>query len=75
MVEVCDLLGKITDPMTIMIRSNWSPDVSDFYENLYDFSIFLDCPPRILDGFIWRLQKEPPISNSKIIHEFLVISH
>ena len=29
-------------------------------------SIFLDCPPRILGGFTWRLQKEPPISNSKI---------
>ena len=61
--------------MTIMIRSNWWPDVSDFYENLYDFSIFLDYPTRILDGFIWRLQKEPPISNSKMIHESLVISH
>ena len=27
---------------------------------------FLDCPPRILGGFTWRFQKEPPISNSKM---------
>ena len=27
---------------------------------------FLDCPPRILDDFTCRLQKEPPISNSRI---------
>ena len=30
------------------------------------FLYFLDYPPRILGGFTWRLQKEPPISNSKI---------
>ena len=36
---------------------NWWPDVSVFCANLYDFSNFLDYPSRILDGFIWRLQK------------------
>jgi hypothetical protein len=46
--------------------SNWWPDVSDFCENLKDFFIFLGYPPRILSGITWRLQKEPPISNSKI---------
>ena len=62
------LVEKIRDPMTIMIRVvELLADVSDFCENLYDFSIFLDCPPSILGGFIWRLQKEPPISNSKIV--------
>ena len=30
------------------------------------FLYFLDCPPRILGGISWRLQKELPISNSKI---------
>ena len=58
---------NITDQMAIMIRvAELMPDVSDFCENLLDFSIFLDSLPRILGGFTWRLQKEPPISNSKI---------
>ena len=70
MTKVGNLLKKITDPMTIMIRvaKRWL-DVSDFCENLQDFSIFLDCPPRILGGFTWRLQKEPPISNNKILYD------
>jgi hypothetical protein len=46
--------------------NSW-PDVSDFGENLKDFSIFIDCPPRIICGITCRLQKEPPISNSKIV--------
>jgi hypothetical protein len=33
----------------------------------FNFSFFLDCPPRILGGFTWRPQKEPLISNSKIV--------
>jgi hypothetical protein len=33
------------------------------------FFFFLDYTPRILWGFTWRPQKEPPISNSKIPHE------
>ena len=32
-------------------------------------SFFLEPPPRILCGFMWRLQKEPPISNSKIFFQ------
>ena len=36
---------NITDQMAIMIRvAELMPDVSDFCENLLDFSIFLDCP-------------------------------
>jgi hypothetical protein len=35
---------------------------------------FLDYPPRILDGITWRLQKEPPISNSKITYSLLFIN-
>ena len=68
MTKVDNLLKKITDPMAIMIRvdKRW-PDVSDFCENLQDFSIFLDCSPRILGGFTWRLQKEPPNGSSKIL--------
>ena len=51
MVKVGNLLEKIRDPMTIMIRVvELMADVSDFCENLYDFSIFLDCPPRNLCG-------------------------
>ena len=38
-----------------------------FLENFYNFSCFLGCPSRILGGFMWRLQKEPPINNSKIL--------
>jgi hypothetical protein len=30
----------------------------------YNFSHFLECPC----DFTWRLQKEPPISNSKILY-------
>ena len=57
MAKMGNLLEKTIDPMTIMIRSNWSPDVSDSYENLYDFSIFLDRPPRILDGQFKKIEK------------------
>ena len=32
-----------------------------------EFSIFLAWPPRIPGGITWRLQNEPPISNSKIV--------
>ena len=32
--------------------------LSEFVKIFY----FLDCPLRILGGFTWRLQKEPPIS-------------
>ena len=37
-----------------------------FLWKFVEFLYFLDCPPRILGGFVWRLQKEPPISNSKV---------
>lgn len=30
------------------------------------FSLFLECPPRILDDFTWGLPKESPTSNIKI---------
>ena len=46
----------------LMARCFWI--LWEFIEFLY----FLDCPPRILGGITWRLQKEPPISNSKIVH-------
>jgi len=37
------------------------------FVRIYRISLFfLDCPPRILSSFVWRLQKEPLISNSKI---------
>jgi hypothetical protein len=38
-----------------------------FLENFWeDFSISLDCPPRILGGIIEGPRKEPPISIYKI---------
>jgi hypothetical protein len=45
---------------------NWCQMFLIFVRIYKDFSIFLDCPPRILGGITWRPQKEPPISNSKI---------
>ena len=45
----------------LMARCFW------FLWEFVEFLYILDCPPRILDGFIWRLQKEPPINNSKIL--------
>jgi hypothetical protein len=33
----------------------------------FNFFFFLDYPPRILGGFMWKPQKEPLISNSKTI--------
>jgi len=44
----------------LMARCFW------FFWEFVGFLYFLDCPPRILSGFTWRLQKEPPISNSKM---------
>jgi hypothetical protein len=41
----------------------------NFCENFQDFSMFLECPLRILGGFTWKLQKKLPIipiTNSKI---------
>ena len=58
MIEVGNLLDKIIDPITIMIRVvGLMTGCFYFYENLYDLSIFLKCPPRILGGFMWRLKR------------------
>ena len=54
MIEMGYLLGKVTDPETIMIIVVWWQDVFYFCEN---FSIFLEYPPKILGGFTWKLQK------------------
>jgi hypothetical protein len=57
MEEVDNLLEKIADPITIMIRviELW-PNVSDFLR-ISRISVFLDCPPKILGGFTWRRQR------------------
>ena len=63
MAKVGNLLKKIIGPMIIMIR------VAECFWFLWEFVgflYFLDCLPRILGGFTWRLQKKHPISNSKI---------
>ena len=53
-----NLLEKITDLMVIIIRFvGLMADVSDFCENLWEFSIFLECPHRILDDFMCRLER------------------
>jgi len=57
MPEVGYLLGKIIDPMDIIIRVVGWPDVTDFCENFLNFSIFVECPPRILGDFMWRLER------------------
>jgi hypothetical protein len=44
--------------MAIMIRVVL-PDVSIFLWEFLEFLYFLECPPRILSGFMWRLQKKP----------------
>ena len=59
MAEVGNLLEKITDPVTIMIRVvGLMADVSNLCENFYDFFIFLECPSKILGGFTWKLKKK-----------------
>ena len=68
MAEMSNLLKKITNPMTIMIRVAELMARCFFFLRICRISLFyLDCPPRILGGFTWRLQKKPPISNSKMM--------
>ena len=55
---------RVAELMARCFRFLW-----EFIEFLY----FLDWPPRILGGITWRLQKEPPISNSKISFETKLI--
>ena len=53
--------------MTIMIRVVELMAVYFlFLWEFVGFLYFLDCPPRILGGITWRLQKNHLISNSKI---------
>ena len=60
--------------MSIMIRiTELMAGCFLFLWEFVRFFYFLDCPPRILGGFIWRLQKEPPISNIKIDNELMAI--
>ena len=61
-----NLLKKIIDPMANMIRVADDRMFLIFMRICRISLFFLDCPPRILGGFSWRLQKEPAISNSKI---------
>jgi len=69
MAKVGNLLKKITDPMAIMIRvAELMARCFWFLWEFVGFFYFLDCPPKILGGFTWRLQKKPPISNSKMEH-------
>ena len=52
MIEVDNLLGKITDPMTIMIRVVGS--MAECFRFLWEFVgylYFFMCPPMILGGF------------------------
>ena len=51
------IMIRVTELMAVCFWFLWK-----FIKIFY----FLDCPPRILGGFTWRLQKEPPISNGKI---------
>ena len=61
-------IKKKIDPMAIMIRvAELMARCFWFLWEFVGFLYFLDCPPRILGGFTWRLQNEPPISNIKII--------
>ena len=72
MAKVGNLWKKIIDPMAIMIRvAELMARCFWFLWEFVGFLYFLDCPPRILDGFIWRLQKKPPISNIKIDNELM----
>ena len=53
-----NLYGKITDLMAIIIRfvrlmARWFWFLWEFIEFLY----FLECPPRIIGDFMWRLQR------------------
>jgi hypothetical protein len=68
MTEVGKLLGKIIDLITVIIKIvGLMVVVSDFLR-IFKISLFnLKYPPMILSGFMWRLQKEYLISNSKIV--------
>lgn len=39
-------------------------DASNFFMIISNISLFLECPPRILRGFMSSLQKKPQISNN-----------
>ena len=57
MAEVVNLLGKITDPMIIIIRVVGLMDGCFwFLWEFIGFLYFLLCPPMILGGFMWRQQ-------------------
>jgi hypothetical protein len=66
-------IRKITDPMAIMIRDvELMVECFWFLWEFKGFLYFFSCPPKILGGIMWRPQKEPPISNSKIVHLIIV---
>jgi len=53
--------------MAIMIRvAELMAECFWFLWEFVGFLYFLDCSPSFLGGFTWRLQKKPPISNSKM---------
>ena len=61
-------LKKITDHMVIIIRVvGLMARCFWFLWEFIGFIYFLEYQSRILGGFMWRLQKNPPISNSKIL--------
>jgi hypothetical protein len=73
MTEVGNFLEIVIDPMTMVNQINWMARCFAFlWEFLRFLSFFLEYLPKILGGFTWRLQKEPPISNSKM-QELMVL--
>ena len=58
MAEMSNLLGKITDPMTIMIRVvGLTVRCFWFLWEFLGFTYFLECSPRILGGFTWVFKR------------------
>ena len=72
MAKVGNLLEKVIDAMAIMIRvAELMAGCFWFLWEFIGFLYFLNGQSRILCGFTWRLQKEPPISSSK---KFFILS-
>jgi hypothetical protein len=67
MTEAGNLLEKITDPMTIMIRVvGFTAGCFWFLWEFIGFVYFFRVSTYILRGFTWRFQKEASISNSNM---------
>ena len=71
MTEVDNLLEKITDPMVVIIRVvGLMAGYFWFFWEFIGFLYFSECPPKLICGFTWRLQKSLQLVIVRFLHRY-----